>query len=66
MFFSVCLELSTHMLQIDLSSEYAVYFINRILTIQPSLHEMVQDLFLQRPDILSQLPSCEEAERVNK
>ncbi|CAH8536000.1 unnamed protein product [Heterobilharzia americana] len=62
----ICLELSTRMLQIDPSSEYAVYFINRILTIQPSLHEMVQDLFLQRPDILSQLPSCEEAERVDR
>lgn len=44
----VCLELSVRMLQIDPFSEYAVYFINRILTIQPSLHEMIHDLFLQR------------------
>ncbi|XP_018650719.1 hypothetical protein Smp_166780 [Schistosoma mansoni] len=31
----ICLELSVRMLQIDPFSEYAVYFINRILTIQP-------------------------------
>ncbi|CAH8495131.1 unnamed protein product [Schistosoma turkestanicum] len=62
----ICLELSVRMLQIDPFSEYAVYFINRILTIQPSLHEMIQDLFLQRPDILSQLPTCEEAERIDQ
>ncbi|VDP25453.1 unnamed protein product [Schistosoma margrebowiei] len=43
----ICLELSVRMLQIDPFSEYAVYFINRILTIQPSLHEMIHDLFLQ-------------------
>ncbi|CAH8845975.1 unnamed protein product [Trichobilharzia szidati] len=62
----ICLELSTRMLQIDPSSEYAVYFINRILTIQPSLHEMVTDLFLQRPDILNQLPASKEAEQVDQ
>ncbi|VDP27209.1 unnamed protein product [Schistosoma mattheei] len=43
----ICLELSVRMLQLDPFSEYAVYFINRILTIQPSLHEMVHALFLQ-------------------
>ncbi|CAH8545512.1 unnamed protein product [Schistosoma haematobium] len=62
----VCLELSVRMLQIDPFSEYAVYFIDRILTIQPSLHEMIHDLFLQRPDILSQLPSFDEAERIDQ
>ncbi|CAH8516870.1 unnamed protein product [Schistosoma mattheei] len=62
----ICLELSVRMLQLDPFSEYAVYFINRILTIQPSLHEMIHDLFLQRPDILSQLPSCDEAERIDQ
>ncbi|CAH8544925.1 unnamed protein product [Schistosoma rodhaini] len=62
----ICLELSVRMLQIDPFSEYAVYFINRILTIQPSLHEMIHDLFLQRPDILNQLPSCDEAEQIDQ
>ncbi|KAH8877577.1 Calcineurin-binding protein cabin-1 [Schistosoma japonicum] len=62
----VCLELSVRMLQIDPFSEFAVHFINRILTLQPSLHEMIEDLFMQRPDILSQLPSREEAERIDK
>ncbi len=52
-FSTVCLELSTKSLLLDPLNEPAIYCIQRVLSMQPSLDYLVEKALVQRPDLLT-------------
>ncbi|CAL8084573.1 unnamed protein product [Calicophoron daubneyi] len=52
--FEVCLELSVRALKLDPLDERAIYCVQYVLRLQPSLFFMIEDLVEQRPDLLSE------------